>query len=209
MKDEELVLIKGGITTTLLNSGAAQLPNILFLSFFNPSVAGAYYLTQRVLQAPVSLVSGSILEVFKEQAASEYRTLGNARQTFIKTFKLLLIISIFPSIVLFFSIEHIFVFFFGNEWQQAASFAKMLIPAMAIRFITNPLSFMIYIAQKQIINLQGMSLLATLTVASFYLGDSPLQVVQFISISYVIIYCLYLFISAHIAGVFQKNEIVN
>ena len=197
------------VPTTLLNSGAAQLPNILFLSFFNPSVAGAYYLTQRVLQAPVSLVSGSILEVFKEQAASEYRTLGNARQTFIKTFKLLLIISIFPSIVLFFSIEHIFVFFFGNEWQQAASFAKMLIPAMAIRFITNPLSFMIYIAQKQIINLQGMSLLATLTVASFYLGDSPLQVVQFISISYVIIYCLYLFISAHIAGVFQKNEIVN
>ena len=98
-----------------------------------------------------------------------------------------------------------FTFFFGNEWQQASIFAKTLIPAMAIRFIANPLSFIIYISQKQMINLFGMSLLVTLTTASFFFGHTPLQVVQFISISYVIIYCLYLLITAYIAGVFQKK----
>ena len=192
------------VPTTLLNSGAAQLPNILFLSFFNPSVAGAYYLTQRVLQAPVSIISGSVLEVFKEQAASEYRQTSQAKKIFIKTLKLLMLLSIPPSVILYFIIEPIFLFFFGSEWHEAAIYAQILIPALAVRFIANPLSFIIYIFQKQHLNLIGMGILATLTIGSFSVGKTSIEVVTYISASYTIIYFLYILVSAKIAGCFNK-----
>ncbi|MED9499782.1 O180 family O-antigen flippase, partial [Escherichia marmotae] len=41
--------------TSLLNVLSSQLPNILFAILFSPTAAGYYFLTQRILQAPVTL----------------------------------------------------------------------------------------------------------------------------------------------------------
>lgn len=192
--------------TVLLNIAVNQLPTILFTTIFSPAVAGFYYLTQRVLQAPISLISGSVLEVFKEKAASDYRSLGNAASIYKKTFILLILISLPPSILLYFYVTDIFIFFFGQQWATAGSYAEIMLPALFLRFIANPLSFMLYIGQKQKINLIIMMALFMTTIASFYLLDDPYKIIKVQSISLSIMYIVHLIISAKIAGIFNiKN----
>lgn len=190
---------KFDVPTTMLNVGAAQAPNILFTSLFDASNAGFYYLTQRVLQAPVTLISTSVLDVFKEEASKSFRELGQAKLIFIKTMKYLIILSLFPSIILFFFIEDLFSIFFGSKWVEAGEYAKILLPSLALRFIVNPLSFMIYIAEKQKVNLISMFILFFLIIMSFVFGNSSREVVTGISISYCLIYTFYLFYSAKLA----------
>jgi hypothetical protein len=71
-----------------------------------------------------------------------------------------------------------------------------------LRFISSPLSFMLYIGEKQNINLLGNFLFLVLTLLSFYLSSNANKTVILLSISYSIIYILYLYISSKIAKVF-------
>jgi O-antigen/teichoic acid export membrane protein len=193
---------KYDLPTSLLSVGSTHAPNILFTAIFSSSFSGFYYLTQRVLQAPITLISTSVLDVFKEEAARSYRETGQAKEIYLKTFKWLLLISLIPSIVLFFFIEDLFVFFFGPEWVQAGTYAKILLPSLTIKFLVNPLSFMIYVAEKQKWNLFIMIFLVSGMIMSFYLADNPKGVVEFISITLIIYYIIHLFISAKLAKVF-------
>lgn len=197
---------KYDVPTTMLNVGAMHAPNILFNSFFSGSYAGFYYLTQRVLQAPITLISTSVLDVFKEEASKTYRNSGQAKFIFLKTFKWLLIISIVPSIILFFTIEDLFSWIFGADWGIAGEYSKIMIPALSIRFIANPLSFMIYIAEKQIWNLVTMIGLAFGVFLSFYFSEDHYQVIANISITYVCYYLTHLFLGALFAGVFKASK---
>ena len=103
---------------------------------------------------------------------------------------------------MFFFIEDLFVFFFGPEWVQAGTYAKILLPSLTIKFLVNPLSFMIYVAEKQKWNLFIMIFLVSGMIMSFYLADNPKGVVEFISITLIVYYIIHLFISAKLAKVF-------
>ncbi|QDH81246.1 lipopolysaccharide biosynthesis protein [Echinicola soli] len=198
---------KFDVPTTILNVGAVQAPNILFTTFFSASYAGFYYLTHKVLQAPVTLISTSVLDVFKEEASKAYRETGQAKLIFIKTFKWLLSISIIPSIFLFLVIDDLFVWVFGKDWQIAGDYAKILLPALCLRFIANPLSFMIYVAEKQIWNLLTMIGLACSVFLSFYLAEDHSGVIVNISITYVCYYIVHLILGACFAGIFKVRKV--
>lgn len=193
---------KYDVPTSLLNASSIYAPNILFTSVFGPSYAGFFYLTQRVLQAPVTLISTSVLDVFKEEASRSYRETGQAKLIFIKTFKWLLLISLIPSVVFFFTIKGVFVNFFGDEWIIAGEYGQILLPSLMIRFIANPLSFMIYIAEKQKINLFLMIILFVSVIVTFLIDLDHFQVVKAISFIYFIYYLLHLIIAAKLAKTF-------
>jgi O-antigen/teichoic acid export membrane protein len=189
------------VPTSLLNVGATHAPNILFPIYFSPAYAGFYYLTQRVLQAPISLIATSVLDVFKEEASHQFRNTGQAKHIFIKTFKWLLLISVLPSVLLFLLIEDVFVLVFGKDWAMAGTYAKIMVPALSIRLIANPLSFMIYIAEKQVWNLVTMMALAMGVFLSFFLAKAPLEVIIGISLTYSMYYLIQLVLSARFARV--------
>ncbi|GMQ23418.1 O-antigen flipase Wzx [Algoriphagus sp. oki45] len=191
------------VPTMLLNVGANHIPNIFFNILNSANIAGNYYFTQRILQVPVTLISGSVLDVFKEEASKRYRESGECKKIFLRTAKLLFFLTAVPSILLFFYVENIFVFIFGEEWRIAGFFAKILIPSLALRFVANPLSYMIYIGQKQKINFLLMLFLFLSVLIIFYLFKDFNVIIKLISFVYCIYYLLNLFISALIAKVFQ------
>ncbi|GGZ37873.1 polysaccharide biosynthesis protein [Echinicola pacifica] len=196
---------KFDIPTNLLSVGSTHAPNILFSSFFLATYSGHYYLTQRVLQAPITLISTSVLDVFKEEASRSYRKTGHARDVYLKTLKWLFFASIIPSVVMFFYIEDVFILVFGKDWAIAGAYAKILLPALAIKFIANPLSFMIYVAEKQSWNLIIMIFLALGMVLSFSFAESHIEVVENISIVYIVYYMIHLLFGAFLAGCFRKD----
>jgi len=193
---------KVDVPTTLINIASSQIPNILLTSLYSPVFAGYYYLTQRVLQAPITLISSSVLDVFKQRASEDYKKLGNAKEIYKKTFLALMLMGCAPSIVLFFVVEDLFVFVFGEAWRVAGTYAQILLPALFLRFMANPLSFMFYVAEKQLWNFLGMLTLFTMVLASFYFAESDFEVMVFISTTYTLIYIMYIATSAWLAKVF-------
>lgn len=191
--------------TSLLNVLSAQLPNVLFAILFSPATAGFYFLTQRVLQAPVTLISGAFLDVFKQKAGEEFQRYGHARNIYKKTIKVLLLISVIPSIIAFIILPDLFSLFFGKTWHEAGIFAQILMPAIFMRFIVSPLSFIIYIAQKQKWNLICMIILCVGVGGSLFLSKDATDAIKGISTSYVIYYLLHLFISMKLAGFFRNK----
>lgn len=187
------------VPTAMTNIIANQAPNI-FLSFlFSSSTAGFYYLTQRVLQAPVTLISASVLDVFKQRASEDYKKSGNCREIFKNTFWALLLTGAPTSFVLFFIIEDLFALAFGEPWREAGIYAKVLVLPLFLRLMVNPLSFMFYIAEKQHWNLISMLGLTFGIMSSLFISKDAYAAVMGISLSYSIYYVLHFILSARLA----------
>lgn len=193
---------KFDILASLSSVSARELVYILFNSLFSATIAGYYYLTQRVLGLPLSILASSILDVFKERASKDYKQYGDAKAIYISTFKKLILLSTIPSILLYIFAIDIFTFFFGKNWIIAGEYTQILTPMLFLRFISNPLSFMIYISEKQKVNIIGQFLFLFSTVISFYLAETPYNVVLLLSIFFSLIYIYYLYVSAKMAKVF-------
>jgi len=63
-----------------INVASNQVPVLLLNFFFGPSIVGFFSFTQRVLGMPVSLLSSSIVGVFRERASKDYNSYGNCRE---------------------------------------------------------------------------------------------------------------------------------
>jgi len=193
---------KFDILASFSSVSAQELVHILFNSLFSATIAGYYYLTQRVLGLPIAILASAILDVFKERASKDYKQYGNAKTIYISTFKKLILLGTLPSILLYIFAIDIFTFVFGKNWVIAGEYTQILTPMLFLRFMSSPLSFMIYIAEQQKVNIIGQFLFLSSTIISFYLAETPKGVVIFLSIFFSLIYIYYLYISAKMAKVF-------
>jgi cbb3-type cytochrome oxidase maturation protein len=90
------------VPASLFNISSHQLIHLFFNTIFNATIAGYFYLTQRILGIPVSILSSAVLAVFQEQAAKDFKKTGNAKEIFLNTFKKLFMLSFIPSIFFLF-----------------------------------------------------------------------------------------------------------
>ena len=94
--------------------------------YFGAGIVGFYMLSKRILDVPFTLLSTSILEVFKQKATEDYHKNGNCEAIFLTTLKKLVIISIVPFLILYLSAPSLFAFVFGSEWRMTGEFAQVL-----------------------------------------------------------------------------------
>ncbi|EKT4496642.1 oligosaccharide flippase family protein [Pseudomonas putida] len=186
---------KFSLPADLLNTAASQLPVIFIASRFGSEAAGWFALTLKMMGAPISLLAASVLDVFKEQAARDYRTDGSCQRVFLKTFYLLVALAIVPFIVFAFLGEWAFGLVFGHEWAESGRYAVLLIPLFFMRFVVSPLSYTIYIAQKQKLDLLWQMVLLLLTCACFLLPQKIDTALWAYSVGYALMYIIYFWIS--------------
>jgi O-antigen/teichoic acid export membrane protein len=190
------------LPANFINVTSNQIPILLLNNFFGTAIVGCFSLTQRVLGTPISLIGQSILGVFRERASSDYNVHGNCKEIYVKTFKTLFLISLFPFLFFFLTAPWLFTFVFGKEWRIAGDFAQILSPLFLLRFTSSPLSYVFYIAEKQNYDLWGQILLLVFSVTSMIIGgylNSPKISIICFSISYSMIYVLYLLMSYYFA----------
>jgi len=171
-------------------------------SFFGPIVTGFFGLTQRVLGTPVSLISTSVFDVFNERASSDYRKDGNCRDIYIKTFKGLFLLSIIPFMIFFFTAPKLFSIIFGKNWIVAGEYAQILSLMFFFRFTCSPLTYVLYIAQKQNYDLVWQIALFIAIISSIITGaywNSAKVSMICLSLSYSIMYIIYFLLSYHFA----------
>lgn len=185
------------LPATLMNISAHQSAHIFFNIFFGPAIAGYYFLMQRILSAPISLVASSMQDVFKEEVAKTYNQGGNTRALYLNMLKKLFLISFIPTVLIFVFVDYLVLFFLGEDWLPVALYIKIFMPSFFLRFISFPLSFMFYVSGKQFINMIGQLFLFLSVIFSFLLGE-PYGVVvtmTMISICNSVFYLVYLFLS--------------
>ena len=137
------------IPSDLVNVLTVQLPILILSSYYGVIVIGSFSLTKRVLDAPLNLISSSVLEVFRERASNDYLEKGNCRAIFVKTAKGLFFLGIIPILIIIFTAPYMFSMVFGEEWELSGVFAQILAIFYLFKFIVSPLSYMFYIAEKQ------------------------------------------------------------
>ena len=133
----------------LLNSLSTYLINILISLFFSVKTLGFYSLAQRMLGMPSVLIGSSISQVYFKEAVLEKQQTGKSITAFIFTFKKLLLMSLVVFGLLFFFVEDIFAFIFGEEWRIAGKYAKILLLFYMVRFVSSSLSITTTIFEKQ------------------------------------------------------------
>ena len=178
-----------------LNSASAQLPVVLFTALFSPAVAGFYSLSHRILNLPMSLIGGSVGNVFLERAAkAKDDNVELGRITLEIYQKLLLIGSFILSFVVFYG-DILFPFVFGSQWLEAGKYAQWLSIFMIFQFAISPLSSVFVIKEKQGSGLFWQSLLfiARVSFAFFPLIgiDDILILIKIYSFFSAFIYFLY------------------
>ncbi|WP_336331860.1 lipopolysaccharide biosynthesis protein [Pseudomonas putida] len=190
---------KFSLPADLVNTIASQIPVVLLAAKFGGESAGWFALTLKMMGAPISLLAASVLDVFKEQAARDYRRTGSCRDIFIKTFKLLALLALPPFVAFWFVGEWAFGFIFGDAWAESGRYAVLMIPLFYMRFVVSPLSYTIYIAQRQGLDLAWQLTLLALTFACFTLPDTVDSVLWLYSIGYAIMYFIYFWMSFYCA----------
>lgn len=178
-----------------ISSFSWQLPVFLLGNRFGAAPAGQLSLTNKALAAPMKLLAGSILAVFKEEAARQYRENGQCRDIFLKTFKALALIGILPFAGLFFFSEALFEFIFGVQWREAGKYASILAPMFFMQFLSSPLSYVLYIANKQFMDLIWQVVLISMTGTVFLLTENAILAIKLYSLGYSCLYGVYLCMS--------------
>ena len=173
----------------------AQLPVLIVGSRFGLDTAGQLALTLKIMSAPVGLLGRAIQDVFKRYAAIDFATLGNCEALYKKMFMVLL-----PGGVLFIAAtvgigEQMFVLVFGEEWRQAGQYAVWLSPALALGFVVSPLSYIVYIVNRQNVDLiWQITLLVTVLLALL----TPVDVMEVLfayTLGYSLMYVAYIVIT--------------
>jgi O-antigen/teichoic acid export membrane protein len=159
--------LKFSVWATLSNTLSHQLTRIFISSLYSTSVLGYYALVQRILGMPITVISNSIGQVFFQDANSELKKSGNAHRAYKLTFIKLFVLGVFFFGVLFFVVEQLIAFVFGQDWLVAGTYAKYLIPLMFVRFVVSPLTLINIIYEKQNIDLIWQILLLFLSVSVF------------------------------------------
>jgi O-antigen/teichoic acid export membrane protein len=183
------------LPSNLLNALVSQLPMFLIGLRHGAAAAGLYALTQRVLYAPVALLAASVLEVFKRESVQEIRTIGNCAHAYRYTFKILLLLGVGPSLLLFAFSPTLFAWIFGEAWRAAGELAQILAPLYFLNFIASPLSYVFFITGKQKIDLVWQVALFVMTVSVFVSPGSLQENVRWFSIGYSLLYLVYLHMS--------------
>lgn len=189
---------KYDVPSVLVNVISNQLPLLALGKYFGFGVVGFYSLMYKVLMMPISLLSGTVLDVFKQRATEDYNKFGNCKDIYIKTFKSLVLLGIVPFTILGIFAPEIFAFVFGENWVVAGEFAQIMAPVLYLKFIVSPLSYTLYIAGKQKLNLIGQSFLLVFLLVSVIIGinmESEYKLLICFSVAYSIAYLFYAYYS--------------
>jgi O-antigen/teichoic acid export membrane protein len=132
----------------LTNNISNELPILLITKYFDIANVGIYGLAVKFTRAPIGIIQESVSQVFYNRASKIYNTEGNLHELVKKTTKKLLLVSSFVFIPIFI-VSFFLDFIFGDDWLQVGLYARILIPWLFLSFLSNPLTPLIIILNKQ------------------------------------------------------------
>ena len=111
-------------------------------------------------------------------------------------------------IILLYS-EELFTFAFGETWALSGTIAIWMLPMFLLRFVSSPLSYMFYLANKQSIDLVWQITLLLMTIITLYFASTYKYALIYYASGYSCLYVVYLFISYRLSCGDKKSKLIN
>ncbi len=192
-----------------INALAIQLPVMIVAHRFGAESAGYLALVIRVLGLPLSFLGKAVLDVFKRHASMAFRERGECRSEYVRTFWVLGAGSVLFAVGAYFLSEPVFALAFGEQWRPAGVMSVLLVPMFTLRFIASPLSYVIYIFNKQQVDLVWQICLLAMTYGVLSYVSTERAAILIYSVSYASLYVVYLGISyRYSCGESQKQRAI-
>jgi O-antigen/teichoic acid export membrane protein len=160
--------------STIANTISPQVPAFLLAYFYSTSVVGHFSLANQVVNLPMGIVGSAIGQVFF-QRVSEVKN-GNGKgdmKTIVgEVYNKLISIGLFPMILLVILGEQIFTFAFGDDWDVAGTYVKILVPWIFLVFLSSPITTLYNVFEKQKVWLTFSIVLLISRVIALVIGGS-------------------------------------
>lgn len=172
----------------LLNGLSMHLPTILLATIYGAGIAGQFFLAQRVLNAPIALISAAVSQSYMGEASRLHRS-GDSSiyRLFWKLAFSLAAFSLVASLCIYYLSPNIFRIIFGDKWASSGIFASFMAYYVGVRFVTTSLAPTLIIYERQDLSLiiQVVSSLAVIFSFGFALnqGMAPEQAVSLYSLA--------------------------
>lgn len=178
-----------------VSAATAQLPIVLVAARFGSEAAGLLAMALRMVGAPMSLLSASVLDVFKRHSAEAYRDKGECRAEYLHALGLLFLVATVASIGIALFAKPFFATLFGASWAGAGFITLLLLPRFALGFMASPLSYIVYVVGKQHVDLFWQLSLLGMTIMALLLPSSFHAALLAYSVGYGVLYVVYLWMS--------------
>jgi len=139
--------------TGLVNTLGMTVPILLISNIYGLTYAGFYGLVTRAFMTPLNVISLSISQPLFKDLSDNRNSKYNLKDIFIKSFIILVTVSVFPLNLFSGSMEFIFEKVFSSTWKVSGEIALYLMPWMSINFVLSPLLNLYIVLRKQSINL--------------------------------------------------------
>lgn len=196
---------------SIMNATSQNLPIFLLAYFFDPTVAGLYWFTARLMRMPSKLISTAVSRVFYKKAVDIRHDGGDLFSALKKAVFGLVAIGIFPTAIVVAFGPFLFEIIFGAAWYQAGVYAQWLVIWWFLRFVSAPTSVLVPVFGLQRISLAyhaGLLISRALAISlGALLGNeiTAIALYSIISAIFIIFFASYIFIFANRVEQAQKT----
>jgi len=121
-----------------ISSSSMRIPVFAIGGFFGNSVLGFYSLADRIVSAPVQLISDALGDVYRQRASVSWRREGFFFDIYWKTLAVTTFVGVPIFLSAIFVAPELFVIVLGEEWCISGEYAQILLVAALAGFITTP-----------------------------------------------------------------------
>ena len=134
----------------LVNTFSMQLPVFMLSVYFSSEIVGCYMMANRILTAPMQLISRSVGRVYYKEAADSIRV---SKQKIMSTFKntvsRIAKLGLIPSALVIVFAPILIKWFLGDEWTVAGTFMQIMMPWIFFQFVNMPVSTTFSVVNRQ------------------------------------------------------------
>ncbi|HQS71853.1 MAG TPA: oligosaccharide flippase family protein [Sulfurovum sp.] len=181
---------------SFLNEGKNLIVNILLVKFYNSFILGQFYMVNKILLLPSSLIGGSISQVLFRVCSEKYNQKEDFSNSVLKVMIKLFLIALVPFFIIVIFGKEIFSFVLGENWESAGELASTYALYVLFHFVASPVSVVPLIVEKQKTafywNLFG-NILYILSIVIGYALFDELSTVLFLLSIVMSIYFLFVF----------------
>lgn len=153
---------------SFINMIGTQATPIILKTLYTIESVGLFSLSMRIMILPVQLMGQSVGQVL-------YSTLSknteNSGKTLIEIVRVLFTLCAPFFIIIFLYGDVVFGFVFGEIWSDSGNFAKWLCPWLMISVVSNPLSMIAYVKNRQKTALKITVFETSLRILAIYVGS--------------------------------------
>ena len=160
--------LKFSTISNLFNSLSNLGMTTIIIIFFGPKLAGLYFLAEKVVSTPISLITSSISQVYFEQASKLFHSDKKQLLKLTNTIQKNILYILFPFLFLLSLFSENLFGILGEQWREAGTILKYFTVLILAKNIYSPISHIGDILQEQRILLLFNISLFSFQLASFF-----------------------------------------